>query len=143
MLPAVRTMRFSEGRRRLAIGRIGLVALAVAIGFAVAVLIVPGDPLALHESAGAILLFLLVAAVVLSARAGHGSRSLLTWAVAALAALLVMGGTGALLALGLVPLGYSFLPLLPLAALVALLAGLVGRARRPADGVARPPASRR
>lgn len=108
--------------RRYGLSVLALTALVVAAGFAAAVVAVPGDPLALHETAGAVLLGLLAALVGWSAQRRHERPSLLPRAIAALAALIAMGALGALLALGSLPPALAGLPLVPLAVMLAILA---------------------
>jgi hypothetical protein len=102
-------------------------ALAVATGFALAVLAgAPGGDL-LHEVAGSLLLGLLLPAWGLAHARRHGDPALWLRVSAALVALLAMGATGALLAVGWIPIGWAGLPLVPLGLLVIATADALRR----------------
>ena len=113
----------------------------VAVGFVLAILAGLGSGVALHEIAGLALLVLLLLAVATVLRSRPAELGLLGRILIALAALVLAGTLGALLAEGLVPAGYAGWPLAPLGVLVLTISDAVrvSRAGPPVAPPAAPP----
>ena len=96
-------------------------ALAVAVGFAGAIVLLPSPPLLLHETAGAVLLVLLGVALLGAYRERPAARRSVPRLLGSLGALVLMGGLGAALATGGLSSAYSSAPLLVLVPFCVLL----------------------
>lgn len=124
--------RLRDAPPRRARFALALGAAAVAMMFAGAVEILPDAGVALHEGAGLVLLVLALG-VLGTALAGRGppQPSVLALASGGLAALLVMGGVGAGLALGWLPPSLDPLPIAVLGAFVLLELLVAATSRAP------------
>jgi hypothetical protein len=115
--------------------RLALAALIAALAFGTAIVILSPAPPGLHESAGVVLLTLILADVALARRAR--STGALYRSCAALATLVSMGTAGAALGLGVLPPWLGTLPGVLLLVLIGLLAETIRYAwRRPGPAAA-------
>ncbi len=96
--------------------------LAVAAGFVLAILLIPGQGDQLHEVAATLLLVLLASSLWLSWGPRGSDRGISGRVVAALVCLVVAAALGGALAVGLVSLRWSGAPLVPLAGMILAVA---------------------
>jgi hypothetical protein len=114
-----------------------LAGIAAAVSFGGAILFAPGVGVLVHELAGLVLLVLLGTALVAGVRLRGGDPRPVPRLAGAFIVLLIMGGLGALLAVGDLPASLSILPLGALVVLVILLADAVRVASLPSPSQAR------
>lgn len=112
-----------ESSKLLPVLRLGasLAALAVAAGFAGAILAVRQPSIVLHEIAGLLLLVLVGSALTVSIKLRHSEPRPVSRLAGALGALIAVGFAGALLAIGDLPGALDGLPLVGLVVLSIFL----------------------